>query len=467
MARIGTVDIMMNNADAGVCETPDAAAISAIGPAYSKPGARAFLGTFFTSTLIQATAVLQGIIVARLLGPSGRGEYATVVLWPTVFASIGIFGTNIVLARAAARVQQRDALTRTALFLALITSVISVASCLICLPRLLPEKETHLLWLCQVFATFIVLNHLTQNLLAVDQGAGNFKRFNLTRAILNPVYLVFLVIMFLAGIRQVQYVVLGLLAANLAVVVVRFTFLLGEVRLWGPLYSPNQLIRQSVRFGLVGVAMPLYLQADKAIMLWQLGSTNLGLYVVALSAGAAVADITNSASMVSFTLAAQARQGQGFEVLAKTFRIASLLWLVCGGLLAFAMPLLLPAFYGSEFAPAINPARLLILGSALAGLANLLDQTMRGQGRPFVGLEGRVAGLVVLVSLGCILSRYWGLMGMCVAFVFCQFTCLSVFVRRVLNHYGQHAWAICDLVPRWSDVVGLWLRFRASRGRIT
>jgi hypothetical protein len=56
------------------------------------------VGTFGASVIIQAFTVVQGIIIARLLGPIGRGEYATVILWPNVFAAIGIFGTNVALA---------------------------------------------------------------------------------------------------------------------------------------------------------------------------------------------------------------------------------------------------------------------------------------------------------------------------------------------------------------------------------
>ena len=43
-------------------------------------GTNAFIGTFGTSILIQACGVIQGVIVARLLGPVGRGEYAAVIL---------------------------------------------------------------------------------------------------------------------------------------------------------------------------------------------------------------------------------------------------------------------------------------------------------------------------------------------------------------------------------------------------
>jgi len=423
-------------------------------------GLAAFAGTFGTSIAIHGFTVLQGVIVARLLGPLGRGEYATVILWPSVFAAIGILGTNIALARAAAKIHRPDPVFRTAIVLAGATSIISATLCYCCIPYLLPDAEAHLLRLARLFVPFIILNHLGLNLQAVDQGAGNFKRFNLTRMLLYPVYVAFLVAMWVYDVRQVAWAAVGLLVANAAVVVVRLILALKDMSLRGPLYSPAQTLRESVRFGLVGAAQPLYLHADKAILLWLLGAENLGLYVVALSASAAIGSITSSAGMVSFTMAAQAGPGQGFERIARTFRISALLWLIFGGILAVAMGLLLPLIYGREFAAAVNPARLLIVGSAFGGLANLLDQALRGQGRAFVGFEGRIVGLAAMVAAGIVLSSWFGLPGMCLAYAVGQGICLAFFLWRLLAHYGRRIDAIGSLIVGWNDV-----RYIVSRGR--
>jgi antigen flippase len=423
-------------------------------------GLRAYIGTFGTSVIVQCFTVLQGIIIARLLGPLGRGQYAAVLLWPNIFAAIGIFGTNIALARAAAKTEHYAQVIRTAVFLALITALPSSLACYLLLPYLFPQAEQQLLGLSRLFVIFIILNHLALNLVAVDQGAGNFKRFNFTRALLYPVYVAFLLGMWVSGIREVRWAAIGLLAANFAVAVVRLGLAVKDMKLWGRLYSPIRAVKESIRFGLVGAAMPLYQQADKAILLWLLGAENLGLYVVALSASAAIGSITNSAGMVSFTAAAQAQQGEGFEKIAKTFRLSALLWLFFGGILAIAMSLLLPLVYGGEFASAVNPARLLIVGSAFAGLANLLDQALRGQGRALVGFEGRVVGLVVMLAAGVVLTTWSGLSGMCLAYDLGQGTCLLFFAWRISSHYGQPAEALRSLIVQWGDIQNLLVRIR-------
>jgi O-antigen/teichoic acid export membrane protein len=446
---------MMEEKKQAIVLPPDVAA-----PKKKHIGAKAFIGTFGTSVFIQCCGILQGIIVARLLGPVGRGEFAAVMLWPMMFAGLGILGSNIAIARVSAKLDDHDSILRTAIVLALITSGLSALVCFIALPWLMPQAESHLVALGRLFVLVIPLNHLALNLIAVDQGIGNFKNFNFTRAILNPLYVAILVGLWVFGIREVRWFAVALLVSALAVVLVRLFLAARRQSLTGKLYSLVSLLKQSIHFGLAGIAQPLYLQTDKVLMLWLLGTKNLGLYVVALSASAVIGSITESAGIVSFTMAAQADKGDGFEHLTKTFRISLLLWLFFGALLALIMPLVLPFVYGSDFADAVNPARLLIIGSAFASLASMLEQVMRGQGRAFVGLESRLAGLATIVILGIILAKAFGLPGVCLAYIAGQCACLSVIISRTSKHYSAKTAA--SYIPRFCDVnyiSNLFLRF--------
>ncbi len=433
------ITMTFNPDNAAATQEPKQADGFAVPRNHKRIGAQALVGTFATSVFIQGCTVLQAILIARLLGPVGRGEYAAVILWPAMFAGLGIFGSNIAIARASAKLDDHGKVLRTAIVLSFITSAISSLVCFIVLPLLMPQAESHLVNLARVFVLFIPINHLGLNLLAVDQGSGNFRNFNFTRAILNPLYVTILVWLWLLGIREVRWFVIALLIGNLAVVVVRLFLAIRKYSILGKLYSLASLVKQSVHFGLAGIAQPLYLQADKALILWLLGAKNLGLYMVALSASAVIGSITNSAGMVSFTMAAQANKGGGFQRVAKTFRISVLLWLFFGGILAAVMPFVLPLVYGRNFTDAVNPARLLIIGSAFAGLANMLEQSVRGQGKAFIGLEGRFAGLVIMAISGLFLAGVLGLTGMCLAYIAGQLVCLVVIIWRSNRHYSVKA----------------------------
>src|SRR5438876_11507128 len=64
-------------------------------------GSREFASTLITNVVIQGCTVIQGILVARLLGPVGRGQFAAAILWPNLFAALGGLGVGVALASRA------------------------------------------------------------------------------------------------------------------------------------------------------------------------------------------------------------------------------------------------------------------------------------------------------------------------------------------------------------------------------
>lgn len=59
--------------------------------------------TFATSALIQLVTIVSGVIVARLLGPQGRGELAAIFLWAVILVDFGTLGLMESVTYAAAR----------------------------------------------------------------------------------------------------------------------------------------------------------------------------------------------------------------------------------------------------------------------------------------------------------------------------------------------------------------------------
>ncbi|MHC4131451.1 MAG: lipopolysaccharide biosynthesis protein [Planctomycetota bacterium] len=413
-------------------------------------GVRAFAGTFGASLIIKACMVLQGVLVARLLGPVGKGELAAVILWPAVFASFGLAGIPIAIAKISAKCNDLGSIARSAIVLALMTSTISSLACYISLPWLIPQAEGHLVSLARLFILVIPLTRFVINSISIDQGIGNFKHFNLKRAIANPAYVALLFCLWLFNIREVRWCVIALLTGHLAAFIVWLFLAARKHAFIGKLYSLAKIIKHSIRFSMAGIFQQLYLHVDKILMLWLLGTRNLGLYTVALSASTVMGSITASAGMVSFTMAAQNDEGKGFEQLAKTFRISVLLWMIFGGILAAVMSFALPLVFGRNFAEAINPARMLIIGSVFAGLANMLEQAVRGQGKAFIGLEGRLAGLILMAVSGIILAKTMGFVGVCLAYIIGQFTCLAVIMWRTNHHY--YVKSIRPYIPQFNDI---------------
>jgi len=431
---------------------------------HKRLGAKVFVGTFGTSVFVLGCAVIQGIILARILGPSGRGDYTSIILWPTVFAYLGLLGTSFVIGRLAAKEKDIGSIFRSGILLAVLTSVLAVLIGYWLLPFLVPAEKHRLLPFARWFLLYIPVCQISANLAAVDQGSGNFFRLNFIRALQSPVFITVLVVIFILGIEKVIWFVMALLVAHAIVVLSRMILMLREHGIKGRIYPVLKILRRGFPFALTTAGVQGYQYVDKILLLWLLEPRHMGLYVIALSASSVMNTISGSMGLVSFTIAAQQSNSEGFGRVGSIFRKAVVAKLVIGTCLALAMPFLLPLVYGEEFSEAVKPAILLIAGSSFAGLSLLLDQCMRGQGRPLAGLAARVVAIVTMVVLGLPLSRYWGIIGMAGAFLVAQFCCLCVIVWKVLIHYDNAK--LSGFVPKLGDITDLLGVARTALGRL-
>jgi len=416
-------------------------------------GAGSFVGTFGTQVFIQACTVAQGVLVARLLGPTGRGELAAVTLWPTLFAGVGLLGSQVAIARRSAKESDLAPVTRAAVLMALITASVTAGIGYGLLPYLIPEAEQHILPIAGMFLIFIPLNHLALNLAAVDQGAGNFRRFNRTRSLLNPTYLLLIILFWLLGFKQVLWFAAALLVANAVVALVRLSAALRSCRLKGPVLKPLKIIREGLPYGLAQGGDVVYRNLDKGFLLWLLGAENLGFYAVALAAASVSTSLGTSVGAVLFTVAAQSEEGKGFDRIAAVFRKAVIVWLVTAGAIAALLPVFVPLVYGLQFAAASTIAVVLVPGVMFGGLSHLLEQSLQGQGRAFPGVIGRFAGMLLFVAAGTAVAGRWGTVGVAAAFAASQGACLIVLLFLAKVRFRDAS--LSALAPRWSDVTYL------------
>jgi antigen flippase len=442
------------DADPQVVVEEDTAGAETISAPQIRPiGSREFASTLVTNIVIQACTLIQGILVARLLGPVGRGQFAAAILWPSLFAAMGGMGVGVALARRAGRATDLARVIRTGLVLTLLTGTVVMALCALAIPWLLPGADTIVRNAAYVFLPFIVFHHVSLALIAIDQGAGWFSQMNWTRLIVNPVYLVLVIGLWLAGIRDVFWFVVSLLIAGGAVALVRVGLALWYAPLPGPTEPVKSVLREALPFGFAGLLNPLAASADKALLLYLLGTAQLGFYTVALTAASVVNSLAGAAGTVSFGMSTQVKDREGFDRVARMFRFTAWTWLLAGLGVAVIIPIVLPLLYGAVFGPAIWPAILLIPAAALTGQASILEESMRAQGRAFVGLEARAAGLVVMIAMGWLLAPVVGIYGVVFAAIGSQAIVLIVMMFAARWHF--HRALLNALLPRISDLLEL------------
>lgn len=374
----------------------------------------------FINLVLNGSNLVSGIIAARLLQPVGRGELATVLLWPAILASLGIMGTNFAFTREVANCPDKEAdLARSAvilsLSLALVTGVIGFFS----IKWLLPSDKCHLLGLSRIYLLWLPLNFLGLNLIALDHGRMRWRQFNLKRLLLGLLYLLFLLVFWVARIDRVGAFVIALILSNL------FTIILCVCSQWqgitrgrtkvGELMS---LLRQGLPFFLAAGSGIIAQQLDKALVVTLLSTAMVGCYAAAFSFASAHAALGIALGMTSF--AAMANESdphlQG-QYMAMVFRQATLLYLGAGVGVALLAPLLIVPLFGLDFTPAVRPAAILALATSLLALGNTLNEGLHGRGSTYPGIIAQLLGGGGLALMAWQLTPHYGIVGLAWAVV--------------------------------------------------
>lgn len=397
----------------------------------------------------------QGVVIARILGVEGRGIYAAAVLWPVMFALTGLWGVNRTVGRIAAVATDSRAVIRSTLLLGVLVSAATLIVGVMLIPVVLPaDKRGLVLPLALTSLALVPARQMSQLLWGVWQGAGRFRRMNVVRGLMNPSFLLMLLILWLAGATSIEHVVWVTILSSMLAATVAVCVAIREAGLRGPLYPIKKILVDSWRFGVTNLSNQIYERVDQIMLLWLLSKSDLGLYMVAWTAAGLVHNFASSIAIVAFTKCAMAEPGKGFPMVGNMIRKSLILLLLSAGGLAVVIPLLLPLLFGKGFGPAVQTAFVLMPGQAVFGIIVVLDLCMYGQGKPMAGLVGRIFAMIGMVLVSLVLAGPLGRLGVAIAYNIGQIICLSIMLVLVFRHFEDSSARL--LVPTRTDIGELW-----------
>ena len=376
---------------------------------------RANTATFLTSLAIQGCGLVTGILSARILGPQGRGELATVLLWPVILSNLGLLGCNWSLARAVAcdPLGESDKVCSAAV-LGLVTSSLFSAFGYFLLPRVLPHDRMHLLSLARVCLFLIPLDVFNQILLAIEHGRMRWRRFNVVRVSYFLFYLSLVLLIWSGHLAELRWFVWAFLASQLLAVLVRLRVQRKIFAHGNPHLSEcRRLLFSGFPFLGATAGNLLTLQIDTILVVSLMSAEAAGIYVVASAFSNAQFSIGDALGITSFAALSNEKEIAAQEkILTETFRQSTLLSAGLALLLSCLIPFLVLLFFGNGFKQAVRPAVVLSLAAALTASGNILNQGLRGAGRPYAGLTSQLVGSGVLLLAAAMLLKPFGLMGM-------------------------------------------------------
>jgi O-antigen/teichoic acid export membrane protein len=431
---------------------------------------KANFGTLSTSVAIQACGAATGIMTARLLGPVARGELATVILWPTIFSNLGLMGCNWVLAREVAKNPEgeRDWVT-VGVAVGLVTAGLYLLAGYFLMPLLLPSDRGYLLPIARLSLLLIPLDIFNQVLLAVEHGRMRWRRYNLLRLSYFIFYLLLIVCVGATRRNQVRWFVAAFLASHFLAALFRLwiqrkSLASGKLRLDGCAH----LLRAGAPYLGATISNLISLQLDTILVVSLLNTEAAGIYAVAAAFANGQTSLGDALGITSFAVLSNERNTDSREkLITGMFRQSALVLCGVGISLSCLIPFLVVPLFGFEFSRAIWPAVVLALASSSTALANILNQGLRGAGRPHAGLMSQLAGISVMAMAALFFLRRFGLMGMAFAVLISACAQLLVLVSiatKWLKVSPLEFWPFRAGNVRlfWHQVAGLRLRYSRS-----
>ena len=147
---------------------------------------------------------VQGILLARILGPAGRGVFAACVVFPQALLYVGLLGASELFAGFAAEGMHRARLRRSAFLYGLTAGVVSLLLCVVLDIFSIPADVQHALPLAIFCAFTMPFQQIRLSVLAVDHGTRNLTRYNKSRLIAAAAFPALLLLSFSFGLFEQQ-----------------------------------------------------------------------------------------------------------------------------------------------------------------------------------------------------------------------------------------------------------------------
>ena len=373
---------------------------------------------FATRVLQFLSTIAVAFLLARLLGPQGRGAYTLLLLLPSTLFALAQLG----LPSAVTFYAGRGRSLRSLLWISVVASIglpaILIPATLFALPTLergVFQAAPHDLLRVALIALPIQFGASLCG--SILWGRQLVRRYTIILAAQSVASLV--VVIALVGIAHLQ--VVGALAANLlvtggATLFVFFTALRAAQA--GDATTPperpvrlTELFAYGIRLYPASISTFLSYRSDLFLLGLLIGDAGLiGLYALAVSLAELVFYVPDAISTILYPRVAAAERAEADRIAPSMTRFALLVTLIAAaGLIPaalIAVRVVLPAFGGS-----ISPFLVLVPGTIALSISKVVAGYISGLGRPLPVGAISITAMVVNISLNLVFIPRFGITG--------------------------------------------------------
>ncbi len=356
-----------------------------------------------TTGVVLLTQAIGGIILARVLGPGDRGLLAALVLWAATASDIADLGIRHATSFWAASGKPAQALRMLRSVLPVLSLVgLAIYAAFVGLSGRWDELPVAAVVVMGIWVGVQLLHMVVQRL---QQGLHNMGAFNTMRlfAEVGPT------------IGYATVAVLGLLTVATGAAAITLFMLIATaygVRLARPVWKQAKQAHvgdedkrafrsYSLRSWMTVLAVRSNGTIDLLILtLLAATSVDIGLYSVAITSTGVIAVLIGSLGFDLFPrIAGLAPDADGRPLLRKYIAAAFGTATMAAAVFWLVADWLIPLVYGDDFATAVEPARILLIGVVAATVARVAGDGLAGMGFPGRQAIAQAVGAVSTATL--------------------------------------------------------------------
>jgi len=369
--------------------------------------------TLIFSALNSALGIITGIVLAKTIGPYGKGVFSGIQVLQNGITAVTAGGGAAILYMLTNQKRSIGELARPLGFL--LIGVTALGWLFLWIWGLHYGSSTTLLVAAAVIPAAIVLSWRGFFYMGIDQLRSlNYQGFALTLGVLLAV--VTTVVVFHRGVQGaiVAWAVCLYIAAF--VVVGHAVYISRGAPTDGFWDDVRSLVRFGSRTALDGLLGFFNYRIDSLVLIAFLGASGFGIYSVAVAGGEVLFMISRAVNTASAHDIGAFDLRSSAELTAKAIRMSTFVIAVAAAIAAVLGPLLIPIVYGPRFQPAGTPLRILLLGVVIYASAGTFSAFFAFQrGRPLVMLYLNAAMIALQVGLSLWLVPSIGMSGAALA----------------------------------------------------
>jgi len=352
------------------------------------------------------------IIIARMLGPEGKGLYSLLILLPSSVFIVGKLGIPdaIVYFYGGKKLSARKAYSTSFIvyfIIVLISLALYLAAAAFLRGSLFADVKTSFL----IVAGFLVPVELFRKQFAAFLKAElRMRDISIVQVGIALLFLLFLLPLIFNPGLNVGWALGSRIFANFVGSLWVFFLVRGlvekrgdevsseENKNWVPIFLGYGILNQ------IGILLVFFvLKADQFMIKYFLGSEKLGFYSVSVGLAQNIWLVSASVSAVLLPTLSRLYGEEKARVAARVLRTTMLAVLPLSLiLLIFASPII-KFFYSPRFSPSIGPFRILMVATYVFTFRNLLDEYFRSTGLLKVNILTHGAAL----ALNILLNLFW------------------------------------------------------------